>query len=559
MMEDVDRNDDAASSAERHPFDVASRVADDGLNRPDGRIEIVAEPVRYRRGPVYGLVAAALLPALALFAVYRWSDGEADRYEIELDWLDAERQGVVDTANVLSSAPTTIAAESAAGAGEVDNAESNSAVPETGLMSYRRMPTAVAALANARSLSSNLSDFSSRLDPGVCFSASLDGIRVSAHGSGVPFIPGSVQKLVTAAVALDVLGPDYVFETSVAVPQVIDGEVEGDIYLIGGGDPLLRSDDFPSSDDNRPAFHTTSLDALADAVAQDGVKRVRGAVIGDGTRYDDEFAVDSWASGVAGVDAGPYDALMVNDARVLGRGSRESDPNSAAAREFVRLLVERDVRVDGGWGSGSRSTLVPVTQTATSAPVDDIVEEMLVNSNNNTAEMLLKEIGFVALGEGSRAAGLQVARQWLVSNGISTLGVELADGSGLSNENALTCDVVVAVLQAVDEEGVMKSLPIAGRTGTLNGEFTESPLSGVLRAKTGTLNVGSVEPPAVKALAGYVPDPAGTIQFALIANTPGAASEQYYRALWNALAERFASHPAGPGIDDLGPLGLAAD
>lgn len=576
-MDDVDGSqmsgDDeerSTSSGETHAFDSASGEADDRaeavdddslggpIEPPEGRLEIVAEPVRYRRGPVYALLAIALVPTIALFLLYRWADSEADAYAAELERIDAERGAASADASGSTSIPTT--APSAAPTttlGESEGDDTADAVAETvggtSFLSYRRTPSAIAALANARSLAENLSDFADRLDVGVCFEASLDGIRVSAHGSSIPFVPGSVQKLLTAAVALDVLGPDYVFETSVAVPPAVDGVVEGDIYLIGGGDPLLTSDDYPVSDDTRPAFHTTSLDPLADAVANSGVTRIRGTVIGDGSRYDDEFSVDSWASGIAGVDAGPYDALFVNDARVLGRSGRESDPNQGAAREFVRLLGERGVQVDNGWGSGIRSTLVPVIGSVTSAPLDDVIEEMLVNSDNDTAELLLKEVGLVANGDGTREAGLAAMSQWLTDRGIATIGVELADGSGLSNGNRLTCEAVVQILRAVDRERLANSLPIAGRTGTLADEFTGSPVVGELRAKTGTLNVGSVDPPAVKALAGYLPDPAGTIEFALIANTPGAASEQVYQTLWNALGDRFATHPAGPTLDDLGP------
>jgi serine-type D-Ala-D-Ala carboxypeptidase/endopeptidase (penicillin-binding protein 4) len=77
------------------------------------------------------------------------------------------------------------------------------------------------------------------------------------------------------------------------------------------------------------------------------VQRIRGAVIGDGSRYDDEFVVPSWGPGVAFVEAGPYDALVVNDARTLGRFGRQPDPNLAAAREFVRLLATAASRSTG--------------------------------------------------------------------------------------------------------------------------------------------------------------------------------------------------------------------
>ena len=136
--------------------------------------------------------------------------------------------------------------------------------------------------------------------------------------------------------------------------------VDGDVYLIGGGDPLLTSDDYPVGDDSLPVITPTSFDVLADGLVDAGVTRIRGTVIGDGTRYDDEFVIDEWADGVAFNDAGPYDALLVNDARVRFRSGRQDDPNEAAAREFVRLLSDRGIRVDNGWGSGVASTLVPV-------------------------------------------------------------------------------------------------------------------------------------------------------------------------------------------------------
>jgi D-alanyl-D-alanine carboxypeptidase/D-alanyl-D-alanine-endopeptidase (penicillin-binding protein 4) len=82
---------------------------------------------------------------------------------------------------------------------------------------------------------------------------------------------------------------------------------------------------------------------------------------------------------------------------------------------------------------------------------------------------------------------------------------------------------------------------------------------GRLRAKTGTLDNAPIEidPPAVKALAGYV-DPRdgpgeGTIQFVLIANTPEVTDEGIYRPIWKALGERFATYPSGPPPDSLAP------
>ena len=68
--------------------------------------------------------------------------------------------------------------------------------------------------------------------------------------------------------------------------------------------------------DLNPVTDPTSLDALADAIVAAGVTRIDGAVVGDGTRYDDELYAPSWVNDVRGIEAGPYDALLVNDARV---------------------------------------------------------------------------------------------------------------------------------------------------------------------------------------------------------------------------------------------------
>ena len=84
--------------------------------------------------------------------------------------------------------------------------------------------------------------------------------------------------------------------------------------------------------------------------------RINGSVLGDGSRYDDEYEVDSWGEGVAGVEAGPYDALIVNDSRTVGRSGKQPDPNEAAAREFVRLLGSVGHRQTAG---GSRAWPIP--------------------------------------------------------------------------------------------------------------------------------------------------------------------------------------------------------
>ncbi len=498
------------------------------------RVDLVAGPVRYPRTPLLVLLLVALLPIAGLTTLALWSDTRADEYEAI---------GEPDATAPTSASPA------------IEVGPPSPELP-TGVLSYRRTPSEILAVANADRLAEQVDPVYGFLDERSCSAVSVGGSAVTGVNQTTPVIPASNQKIITAAVALEVLGPDFRFATTVAGALPIDGTIDGDVYLIGGGDPLLTADDFPVEDDTLPAFNVTSLDELADTMVAAGIERITGSVIGDGSRYDDEFAVDSWADGIAGVDAGPYDALLVNDSRTLGRSSRQADPNEAGARELVRLLGERGVSVGGGWSSGPADPAAPEIGVVRSVPLEAIVAEMLTNSDNNTAEMLLKELGVADSNVGTRSAGLEAVDRTLRSWGVPMGGVEPVDGSGLSADNRLTCAALVAVLQRSVGGPLQDGLAIAGRTGTLAGEFVGTTVEGRLVAKTGTLDnpPTASDPPAVKALAGYLPASSGeVVEFVFILNSPDITTDRKFEPLWIALAERLDSYPAGPDPADLGP------
>jgi D-alanyl-D-alanine carboxypeptidase/D-alanyl-D-alanine-endopeptidase (penicillin-binding protein 4) len=369
---------------------------------------------------------------------------------------------------------------------------------------------------------------------------------------------------VVAAAALDVLGNDHRFTTEVVAAEApADGVVAGDLVLIGGGDPLLSSDWYPTSNlERNPVFNPTSFDALADAVQAAGVTVVEGSVLGDGSRYDDEYFAPGWGNGVAGLEAGPYDALMVNDSRVLGEDRRADEPNSAAAREFTRLLRDRGIVVAGDGAAASAPDGGSTVQIASidSAPLTAVVEEMLTNSDNNTAELLVKELAVATTPgvAGTREAGLDVVAGRLTDWGIDTTGIVLSDGSGLSLDNRLTCAALLAVLQRFGpDETIGAALPVAGESGTLADVFTEHPVAGRLLGKTGTLNNPpfNADPPAVKALAGYLPvEGGGAVEYALILNGPTISDQSEYRPVWDDLVDTLDTYPSGPTPAELGPI-----
>jgi D-alanyl-D-alanine carboxypeptidase/D-alanyl-D-alanine-endopeptidase (penicillin-binding protein 4) len=299
-----------------------------------------------------------------------------------------------------------------------------------------------------------------------------------------------------------------------------------------------------------PAFNTTSLDVIADALQAAGVTQIVGDVVGDGSRYDDEFVVPSWGPDhVLGAEAGPYDALMVNDGRTFADSTIGFNPNQSAARQFIRLLQARNIAVTGRSRNGTAPAdgSVTVLGGVDSAPLADVVDELLQTSDNNTAELLVKEIGVAVRGEGTRVAGLQEVWNTLAAWQVPLDGVELDDGSGLSRNDRLTCDAIVAVLEhaGVDSE-LAASLPVAGVSGTLVGELVGGPADGRLSAKTGTLT-------GVRALSGFLPTDDSVMTFAFVLNGEGVDEPAFYQPLWSRLVRLLNRYPIGPEADEFAP------
>jgi D-alanyl-D-alanine carboxypeptidase/D-alanyl-D-alanine-endopeptidase (penicillin-binding protein 4) len=188
-----------------------------------------------------------------------------------------------------------------------------------------------------------------------------------------------------------------------------------------------------------------------------------------------------------------------------------------------------------------------VIASISSVPMSTLIAEMLTTSDNNTAELVLKEIGKVAGTAGSTEAGIAVAMATMTKWGIPTDGVVLRDGSGLSEQNRVSCSVFVTLLHRAGTAGaIFAGLPIAGRTGTLHAYLRGTPAEGVMRAKTGTLA-------AARALSGFFPTQSGEpIEFSFLVN--GAKAKKRAESLWDDLARGFATYPQGPDAAAVAPL-----
>ena len=371
--------------------------------------------------------------------------------------------------------------------------------------------------------------------PEGCISVVAGETTLYAANLDAEVVPASVTKLLTAVAALDTLGADTRLRTSVrASGPRVGGVVTGDLWLVGGGDPVLGTNAWASQMARRASSYT-SLDTLADRVVAAGVRRVSGRVVGDETRYDAVRYVDTWPERlVTDGEVGPLSALVVNDGfRVRGHpGVPFGDPPAEAARLFARLLADRGVTVTGRPAAGTAVAEAVDIAMTDSPPVAELVHAMLRDSDNGTAELLLKEIGFRTFGVGSTAAGARGLEDALRRGGVSMDGVSIADGSGLSDAARLTCRAVTGLLTRRSPD-LYPRLPVGGRDGTLARRFVD--IGGAIRAKTGSLD-------GMAALAGYAENASGaTLSFAYIVNgLPDGASA---RRLKDELARAIVSTP----------------
>jgi len=416
-------------------------------------------------------------------------------------------------------------------------------VPRVALLSARRAPNTLSVITRTGKVSRAFMNIVSDFPAQSCVAVEWMGIRLGSVNPTKALIPASSTKLITAAVALEVLKPEFTYTTKVHGSLDATGSV-ADLFFVGGGDPLIVRNEYVASE-KYPTTSGTSLEKLADSLFAAGLRRVAGSVVGVDTRYDDQRFVDVWPREFHFTEAGPLGSLVVDDGVVLGQITKPDDPAVAAATELQNLLNARGVLFGGVPRHDVLPAGIPELASIQSAPLTAIIQEMMVNSDNNTAELLLKEIGFASKGIGSTAAGLAAAKDQLAKWKLDK-EVLLFDGSGLASDGRISCDVFMSLLNSFSASmpGLMA---IAGETGTIRDIFDGTPVAGKLRAKTGTLN-------GVKALVGYLPvtnsDP---VIFSMLMNKSGIDNQSSYRPIWYSLADVLNRASVSPSVEQLTP------
>lgn len=434
--------------------------------------------------------------------------------------------------------------------------------PQTPILSARRVPRTIQAPVVDAGLSPLLDAMIRDSPASSCLMVQVDDRLMSpAARVDVGLVPASNQKLLTTYGAYLVLGADFTYVTRVVADATpVAGVLDGNLYLIGDGDPFLSTEQWWTQyGDDLEGRHHTRLEDLADEVEAAGITEVTGTVVGDETLFDTERQ-GLWAERlINGKHSGPLSALTVNEGfndwpeeYVTARQRSETDdPPVHAASVLIQLLGERGVTVANPPESGPTPRSVLEVAEVESPPLLDLLTHINSYSSNLGAELLLKRLGVERAGEGSTRAGAVVLLDALETAGIPTEDLRIDDGSGLAETNLLTCQAVTALLvEAGPDSDFATTLAIAAERGTLAERMVDTPAEGAVFAKTGTLSDAT-------ALSGYVQsgnDPDIDVVFAYIANEPLVSTNRPVIDRQDSFAAALTGYPGSPSVADLSPL-----
>jgi D-alanyl-D-alanine carboxypeptidase/D-alanyl-D-alanine-endopeptidase (penicillin-binding protein 4) len=392
------------------------------------------------------------------------------------------------------------------------------------------MPTAAGV---ARALAGPLADPGLGGDPHIEVIDALSGRVLLDRRGQVPATPASTQKLLTAASALLVLGPQAHLTTRVLASGP-------NLYLVGGGDPTLTTQ--PLVTGYPPA---ADLTALARTVARSRpAGSAAGQIVGVGSAYGGPDLAPGWSSYylVEG-EAARVRSLEVDEGRFepgLLQVGRHDDPVLAAAQSFHDALAAAGVST-GAATVGAVPAGARLVASVQSPPVSALVERMLDDSDADLAEGLGRQVA-IRSGLPPTFAGVAEALGRVARRLGLPPGQTISDASGLSRTDAVAPAALTTLLRQAalgpypQLRPLVAALPIAGFTGTLALRFTSDAPGGLghVRAKTGWLN-------GTSALAGLVTTASGRLLiFAALAPAPE-------RGPGEAAVDRIAATLAGCG------------
>jgi D-alanyl-D-alanine carboxypeptidase/D-alanyl-D-alanine-endopeptidase (penicillin-binding protein 4) len=358
-----------------------------------------------------------------------------------------------------------------------------------------------------------------------------------------PARTASVMKVLTAAVALDVLGPDYRITTSVMVSPSEPGK----IYLVGAGDVTLSR--MPG---NITSYYAKApkLDSLTKQIASwaKASSFSISAVSVDSSLFGGEKEWHpTWSRlGLTSGYMAPVSALQIDAARLTSTrnpntwlAQRTSTPVKQAGDLFVASLNKMGIATGLKATAAKAPTDSVVIASVQSRPVSELVANMLRVSDNSIAEALGRVASIKSGLDGSMASLTPLYKKVLKARGLDVSKISVIDASGLSRLNqvpaALINDLLLLVNQGVgDYEALEAGLPISGESGSLKSRFatgSKVETKGKVIAKTGYILTGY-------SLAGFLTAKDGTELIFTVYNLAERANANHRLAMDN-LVYRF--------------------
>ena len=410
-------------------------------------------------------------------------------------------------------------------------------IDEIGISSFRRSINSILANPCLRKNNYGIKIFS--LDRGE----TLYEIR-----SKKLFIPASNSKVITTAVALKYLGPNYRFSTKIYTDGILENQVlKGNLYIKGSGDPKLV---------------TEQLWLLVNGLRNLPLKQIKGNIIGDDSFFDKKKRIKTWIENPGaqayeaplgslsfnfnttkvyvspGLKVGDQPEIVIepandyikleNNAQTLKPGKRNrlivnrvdkedhdlitisgginlgqprakyflniTKPTEYTLNIFKSYIALAGIKLDGKLLKGKLPENALELYTHEGEPLALALRGLNKFSNNFIAEQILKTIGAERFGPpGSTKKGLSVFKEYMKQLGYESGQYKIFDGSGLSRQNRLSPMILVDILRNIKNDlsvypEFVTALGVMGVDGNVKHRMRKVESSSKARVKTGTLN-----------------------------------------------------------------------
>ena len=305
-----------------------------------------------------------------------------------------------------------------------------------------------------------------------------------------PARTASVLKLVTAAAALESLGPDYTITTRVYV----DAEDPAIIYLVGAGDVTLSK---TGTNEQSVYRNAPKLSTLVGQITRALPGQAVSQIVIDSSLYGGDSGDWKTDWDIKGLKEGymsRVSALQVDGDRSDPAGkdsARSKDPVSSAGKAFKAALGDaaKDARIVKGVAPASAVEIAKVN----SRPISEWISYMLLVSDNTLAEALGRLVSLDQGFSGTFSSLDQAYKKALSGTGLNLAGLKIEDGSGLSDFNAASPALINSVLTLVDQgyknfSIIESGMPVAGSPGSLSYRLLDA--QGRIVAKTGWIQSG---------------------------------------------------------------------